>query len=251
MDVGLKDRFLESWGKYFDGAGLPLCFYYTNDESLIASPPGTLSRCVINVLNKVRDGKSLVLDVESVGCPGGKKYLGFKTSIRDDFEFFLSCGIPGSVEGERYKKSTGLVREMLQAETVFTAPGRFVVFKRWDKLEVLDKPAVAVFFAGPDVLAGLFTLANFDEAGPDGVFCPFGSGCSTIIRYPFLESLSPHPRGVIGLFDISARPFLLPNTLSFAVPWSKLMSMLANMDESFLVTPSWSKVRKRIMEGKA
>ena len=32
-----------------------------------------------------------------------------------------------------------------------------------------DDPAVVIFFAGADVLAGLFTLANFDEADPEAV----------------------------------------------------------------------------------
>ena len=35
------------------------------------------------------------------------------------------------------------------------------MFKRRDKLEESDYPAVAVFFAEPDVLPGLFALANY------------------------------------------------------------------------------------------
>ncbi len=34
------------------------------------------------------------------------------------------------------------------------------MFKRWDKLEESDDPAVAVFFAEPDVLPGLLAPAN-------------------------------------------------------------------------------------------
>ena len=42
------------------------------------------------------------------------------------------------------------------------APYRYIVFKRWDKLEKDDNPDVIIFFATPDVLSGLFTLSNYD-----------------------------------------------------------------------------------------
>ena len=35
--------------------------------------------------------------------------MGFTQELRPNFEFFLSCGIPGEMEGERYKKSQELV----------------------------------------------------------------------------------------------------------------------------------------------
>ncbi len=61
------------------------------------------------------------------------------------------------------------------------------MFRRWDKLSPEDNPEVVIFFARPEVLSALFTLANFDQADPNGVICPFGSGCSSIIHYPRLE----------------------------------------------------------------
>jgi hypothetical protein len=38
----------------------------------------------------------------------------------------------------------------------------FYVFKRWDTLDEADSPEVVIFFAPPDVISGLFTLANAD-----------------------------------------------------------------------------------------
>jgi hypothetical protein len=105
---------------------------------------------------------------------------------------------------------------------------------------------VGIFFARPDVLAGLFTLANFDEAEPNGVLAPFGAGCSSIIQYPYLEGKAARPRGVIGMFDISARPFVPPDVLTFSVPMAKLVRMIGNAEESFLITESWQKVQERI-----
>jgi hypothetical protein len=113
-------------------------------------------------------------------------------------------------------------------------------------LEKTDSPEVVIFFAQPDVLSGLFTLANFDEAEPNGVFAPFSAGCGSIVQYPYLEGRSRRPRGVIGMFDVSARPFVPGNVLTFSAPMNKFMQMIDNMEASFLITGSWQKVQKRI-----
>ena len=247
MDIAFRDRFTASWHKHFDGAELPITFYYTNDEGHAAlSKPGELNRCIIGALAEVRKGRSFTFNADSIGCAGGKRYTGYVTQMAPNFDYFLSCGIPGKVMGERYKKSPQLVKEAMQHMPDFKAPARFMVFKRWDNLDAADNPEVAVFFAIPDVLSGLFTLANYDEAEPNGVFAPFGSGCSSMIQFPYLEKDAARPRAVVGLFDVSARPFVPPGTLTFAVPAAKLERMAANMPESFLITPSWLAVRKRI-----
>lgn len=247
MDMRRKEEFLERWRKYFNGAELPITFWYTDDEGVAdrAEPPED-HRCFIADLTKIRQGKSLRFDLATVGCSGGKRYLGFTKDVMPNFEHFLSCGIPGTLEGERYKKSPGLVKEFEKRSPPFTAPARHVVFKRWDKLGEADTPAVVIFFAPPDVLSGLFTLANFDEPDLNGVYCPFCAGCGSIAKYPFLENNASHPRAVLGMFDVSARPFVPGSTLSFAVPMNKFTAMITDMDESFLITKSWEAVRRRI-----
>jgi uncharacterized protein (DUF169 family) len=247
MDVKVKEKFVERWKKYFNGADLPITFYYSNDvrgAEMVKTPSG--HQCIIGVLSRVRKGTSLCFNVESVGCAGGKRYLGFTHELMPDFEYFLSCGIPGKLEGERYKKTPELVKEALKRMPDFTAPARFVVFKRWDKLEPADNPEVVIFFGQPDVLSGLFTLTNFDEADPNGVFAPFSAGCGSIVQYPYLERDSNRPRGVLGMFDVSARPFIPKEMLTFALPMNKFQRMIENMEESFLITASWNKVKARI-----
>ncbi len=247
MDMEIKARFLELWEKYFDDAELPITFYYSRKEgSAEKVKPGTLARCLIGALGKVRNGRSLAFNAKAVGCAGGRKYLGFSKGIMRKFEYFLSCGIPGRMEGERYKKSPELVKELYKNLPHFKAPKPFIIFKRWDNLEAEDNPEVVIFFAHVDVVAGLFTLANFDLAHPEGVFTPMGAGCSTIVSYPYLEKDSPNPRAVIGMFDISARPYVQKDRLSFAVPMSRFITMMDNMEESFLITDSWKKLRKRL-----
>ncbi len=247
MDMRQKQVFLERWRKYFGGAELPITFWYTDDGGVAdgVQPPKD-HRCFLADLAKVRQGNSVRFDVSTVGCSGGKRYLGFSKDVMPNFEHFLSCGIPGTMEGERYKKSPELVKEFEKRSPPFTAPARHIVFKRWDKLGEADTPAVVIFFAPPDVLSGLFTLANFDEAELNGVYCPFCAGCGSIVKYPFLERDASHPRSVLGMFDVSARPYVPGSTLSFAVPMGKFNDMILHMDESFLITNSWKAVRRRI-----
>jgi hypothetical protein len=96
------------------------------------------------------------------------------------------------------------------------------------------------------VLSALFTLANFDQSDPNGVICPFGSGCSSIIYYPRLEQQGDHPRAVFGMFDPSARPCVPVDILTFAIPMHKFETMIGYMDESFLITKTWETVKSKI-----
>ncbi len=247
MDMKLKDRFLSLWKKYFNKAELPIAYWYADapgDAALVKEGEGP--RCIIGGLVRVRNGVSQAYDVDAVGCPGGKRYLGFRPNLMPDFEYFLSCGIPGKMEGERYKKSPEMVKEAMQEWPAFEAPAKYIVFKRWDNLNEADDPEIVVFFAPPDVLSGLFTLASFDEVAGTMNVTPFGSGCSSIVQYPYLESKKERPGTVIGMFDVSARPYVPDAALTFAAPMSKFRRMADNMEESFLITDSWRKVQKRI-----
>jgi uncharacterized protein (DUF169 family) len=247
MDMDFKKRFSELWARYFNQAELPIVFFYSEEnEATELVKAGSANRCIIKALQEVREGRSMRFNNAAVGCPGGKKYLGFSDHLVPNFEYFLSCGIAGRMEGERYKKSPEMVKEIMRQWPSFKAPTAYITFKRWDKLEAADQPAVVVFFAQPDVLSGLFTLANFDESRPEGVFTPMSSGCAAIVSYPYQEKNSPHPRAVIGMFDPSARPAVKKDQLSFALPLSRLVSLVANIPESFLTTSTWKEIQARI-----
>ncbi|MBI5239906.1 MAG: DUF169 domain-containing protein [Elusimicrobia bacterium] len=249
MDMALRDRFIELWAKHFDKAELPICLFYSDDQAYAALlRPVKGHVCMIGQLAAVRRGEDIAFTDGTIGCPGGRRYLGFSDELMPGFEHFLSCGIPGKLEGERYKKSPELVQEFMQGAPFLRAPGKYAVFKRWDRLSAADRPETAVFFAPPDVLSGLFTLAGYADRRRESVICPFGAGCAAIAQYPCLEARSPEPRAVLGMFDVSARPSVPERTLSFAVPMALLARMAGDMEESFLITASWAKVRARIAE---
>jgi len=246
MNTKDRESFLSQWKRYFNSSELPLTFYYTDKDGPGLVMPGSVNRCIIAALLKARKGEPMRFNAESIGCFGGKRYAGFDAQIMPNFEYFLSCGIPGKLEGERYKKSPEVVKASMEHLAPFDAPRKYIVFKRWDILEDEDDPEVVIFFAKPDVLAGLFTLANYDQTDSNSVISPFGSGCASIIYHPYFQSKASQPKPVIGMFDISARPFVDRYEISFAVPLNRFMTMVSNMDESFLITGSWKKIQKRI-----
>ncbi len=248
MDINLRDTFLRLWNEYAPGSELPITFGISTETSAMnRAPPPRDWRCLVCDLAKIRKGISLAFTKESLSCSGAEFYLGYASERRPEFRYFLSTGKPGVVDGERYKRSPEIVDAMDRKPVRIPAEGKCYLFRRWDQLTEEDAPEVAVFFARPEVLSGLFTLANFDQSDPNGgVICPFGSGCSSIVYYPWLEQQSAHPRAVLGMFDPSARPCVPVDVLTLAIPMKKFTQMIGYMEESFFITPTWEKVKKKI-----
>jgi uncharacterized protein (DUF169 family) len=247
MEITFKNTFIEKWKKYFANADMPVIFYYTDEiSSEERIDPQSDHRCIIKSLSKARNGTSIYFESNSIGCLGGRRYLGFSQKLRSNFEYFLSCGVEGELDGERYKKSPEIVNELMKLQPPFEAPGKYIVFKRWDKLDENDEPMVVIFFATPDVLSGLFTLAGYDEFRSDSIIVPFSSGCGSIVYHPYREARQENPRVVLGMFDVSARPYITPDVLTLSIPMKKFIEMVNNMDESFLITESWGKIKQRI-----
>lgn len=249
MNSQFYEFFILRWKKYFANAELPIGYFYT-DHILERDMGETVheDRCLIGNLKRVREGFSFVYEAASPGCAGGKRYCGFSQKLNSNFPYFLSYGIPGEIEGERYKKSPELVKKHLEKNPGFEAPGKYLVFKRWDKLEKGEAPLAVIFFATPDTLSGLFTLANYDYDDSNGVIVPMGSGCASIVNYPYLEAGAEKPKCVLGMFDVSARPCVPADRITFSIPMKRFEQMVLNMDESFLITESWHSVRSRLQE---
>jgi len=247
MESATRAKFIDIWNEYFPGAELPIAFWYANNPggTPIAQRSGDWS-CVICELAKVRNGGALAFDGDTLGCGGSKRYFGFAQELREGFEYFLSCGIAGIMEGERYKKTPEMVLKLLEIQPYFEAPAKYIVFKRFDALTDADEPHAFIFFAQPDTLSGLFTLSGYDEASYEAVIAPFAAGCSSIVFWAMQELAKGTNRSIIGMFDVSARPCVPETTLTFTIPAPRFMRMVDNARESFLITESWAKVRKRI-----
>jgi hypothetical protein len=245
MNIQLKSDFLEIWSKYFPEAELPIIFFHANEpHGVELAKTVTGWRCFIGDLAVVRRGQPMCYSKETVGC--GKRFLGLDSTLRPNFDEFLSCGISGQLEGERYKQSPELVAVWKESVPAVISDQKYIVFKRWDAIDEADQPEAVIFFATNDALSGLFTWANFDEPNAEAVAAPFGAGCASIVQYPLLEAKKERPRAILGMFDVSARPRVNHNILTFSIPFVKFEKMIGNAEQTFFITKSWNVVRDRI-----
>jgi len=247
MDAKLKDKFIENWGRYFPGIDLPFALFYSDDEKYWDDlRPQEGFGCMIAHFAPVLKGERVAFAEETIACPGGVRYSGFPTKPNPGMNHFLSCGIPGEMEGLRLKKTPELVEGSFGEHTLAEAGGRFLVATRLDLLETDETPEVVAWLAPPDVISALFYLAAFHSTDRSSVISPQSSGCGALINYPMAEKEKEHPRAILGMFDISARPYVRKDHLSFAVPLNLFEEMAANIEESFLITASWERVKKRL-----
>jgi len=239
--------------KFYNRLGLsehPLGVFYSDEEPAKGlRPKGGGRECLIALLKGARHhGGVVYFDENHIGCPGGAYYMGFRAMSMPKIEYFLSCGIPGEMEGERYIKTPERAREYFASTKPRKAPAKYGIFKALDKLTPREEPEVIIFFAPPDVLSGLFTLTNYAAQRTDAVRLPFSSGCGAIVTYPLKEAENENPQAILGMFDVSARPFVEANVLTLAMPTKLFHMLLDGQEESFLITKSWKVVRRRIGE---
>ena len=208
--------------------------------------------CVVTLLTAAMKGRQAVLSRRNFGCPGGAAGLGFGNlypHFPGGFEYFLSVGKgEGYPEGEAYKKTPDLVESFLKVMPFTDIPYEYVVFKPLSGLEAeKEEPKIIVFYANPDQLSALVVLANYGRTGNDNVVIPFAAGCQACCLLPLNESSKEQPKAVVGMIDISARPFIDADLLSFSLPFSMFREMEANVAGSFLDKHSWKKIADRIM----
>ena len=173
---------------------LPLLFRYT-DEPL--RPVEKVGGCFFKVLAQARGGQPVGLNAANIGCGGGKFYTGF--SPMPEF-------VPQLVSlRERYKQTPEMVLEFIAALDLRPAPKAWIEFVRVDAAGTFEGAEGVLFFATPDVLAGLVTWAGFDNDAPDAVAAPFGSGCSTVVSQAVREN-----RNGGRVFPGAVRPFGAP-----------------------------------------
>lgn len=225
-------RFKEAFG---DAAPLPIAIGYSNKP---AAEIGSVPKCMIGKISKVRAGESLTLCSENVICGGGGLYTAFKP-MPDRVPVFVS-------EVERYKKSKEMVLEYVDSLGINISDKPYLNFIRLDSLSRWDDAEALLFFATPDILSGLCTWAFYDNNSPDAVTTQFASGCASIVTFAINENRNKGRRCFLGMLDPSARPLVPENELTFTIPMSRFKEMLATMNDSALFQKAFTILKKRI-----
>ncbi len=217
-------------------AELPIVFWFSEEKIAETYKAG---RCIFSYFGQIREGKTVSLSIENIGCGGGKFYSGLAA---------MAPHIPEFVSHkERYKESPEMVLEFIAQMAVPRSQKPFVNFTRIDNLKDFNNIEGVLFLATPDILSGLATWAYFDNNSPEAVCTLFGSGCGNIITRAVIENASDGERTYIGLMDPSARQYLESNLLSFLIPMSRFKTMYHTMRRSCLFdTRDWARIRDRI-----
>ena len=195
-------------------------------------------KCIIGAISKVRDGESLTLCREIIKCGGAGLYTCFNP-MPERVPMFVS-------QIEHYKQTPEMVKEYVARLDIQITEKRYLNFVRIDKVENLDEMDGIIFFATPDILAGLSSWAFYDNNAPDAVSTQFASGCSSLVTFAVRENREGGRRCFLGMLDPSARLLVPKNELTFTIPTCRFKEMLGTMNDSALFQHAFSVVKKRI-----
>ena len=229
---GFIEKYRQAFG---EKAPLPIAFGYSDTPvSEIRSVP----KCLLGSISNVRHGNSLTLSAENVICGGGGLYTAF-TEMPERVPIFVS-------EVEHYKKTKEMVVDYVRGLNIELTQKPYLNFVSIDNLKEWSDAEVLLFFATPDMLAGLCSWAFYDNNSADAVVTQFSSGCASIVTRAISENKSGGRSCFIGMLDPSARPLIPENELTFTIPMCRLMEMLDTMDDSSLYQKAFSALRRRI-----
>lgn len=229
----------------------PIAIYFANErpEGAISLPEGKWA-CVVGMVTAAMRGKTVALSRKTVNCFGGGVGMCFGNwypKLPGGIEYFLSTGRgEGYRAGERYKQSPELAQSFVDALPMIDVEEEYVVMRPLHEMPEATEPDVVVMYADCDQLSALVVLSNYDREGGENVVFPFSAGCQSICLLPYAERLRDKPRSVVGMADISARPLIDRDLLSFAVPYKRFCELEANADECFFTAEAWARVAPRL-----
>lgn len=238
---------------------LPAAILFTREKPISAMEYAEgSSGCTVAMLTATVKGRQAVFSRSNYGCWAAGIGLGFvnRQDIPDNFIYVMSTGKKEEacqntgeleIEGGAFKKTPELAKTVLDVLPFTDIPYQYVVFKPLTEVDLSkEEPKVIVFYANPDQLSALVLLANYGRPGTNNVSIPFGAGCQSICLLPLYEATKDRPRAVVGMTDITARPAIDADLLTFSVPYALFREMEDNIPGSFLDKPAWQKVAARI-----
>ncbi len=207
--------------------------------------------CTIGNIWRARKKKTVAyFSQDRFGCPGGAFWMGMLKPQTDMIVHYVSSGIPGQLEGERYIATPDEMRTIFEYVDPQPTPARFIVFKPLSLFAEGETPELVCFFTRPESLAGLHQLVAFITGRPDSVRSPFSAACGSLVAWPLHYRARHEDVAVLGGWDPSARKYFKTDELSFTVPWTMFQTMLARWPQSFLGTKNWKLVQKKIARSK-
>ncbi|MDO5537469.1 MAG: DUF169 domain-containing protein [Desulfovibrionaceae bacterium] len=228
---------------------LGIAYVQTPPKGGTTLPEAQRHSCIINYLRMARRKKTPVwFAPDRVGCMGGWLYLGFSQPTEQlvgRISNFVTTGFPGR-EGEHYLPTPASMLRFLDELDIQPAPAPYCVAQPLSAFAGDKRPDLVCFFVCGEALTGLGMLAGFALDDHHAVQAPFGAGCSNIFAWPLHYQRKGQRKAVIGGMDPSCRPYVGTDELTFTVTADVLESMLEAAPHSFLGSPTWNSVLKKI-----
>jgi hypothetical protein len=236
-------------------APVAICLVDERPVTGVQFTPGRMG-CVASMLLAAARGRTVFFDRNTFGCPGGGAGLGFGdcyARMGFPIDRLLSTGGTAQLAngrsydmgaGELFHRTPEVTRRWLAEFPFREIPAIYVVAKPLAEVSE-DHPITLVHWhVNPDQLSALVTLAGFERGTVETATAPWGAACQAI-AYAYAEAERPHPRGVIGFFDISRRHQVEREILSFTAPYALHREMEAAVPDSFLCTDAWQRLLER------
>ncbi|MCD6570444.1 MAG: DUF169 domain-containing protein [Deltaproteobacteria bacterium] len=228
---------------------MPLAVFSTDEKPSSGFTPGQgwKFQCVVSCIRLAR--KKRTASYFSRGqnfCPGGMLYTNVIDEIPEFIAPYVSTGIPGVLDGERYCRTPEIVQRFLEAVKLPPDPLTYRVFKPIEKLTEGETPELVIFYARPEILSGLYTLVQYYTGGLNSVITPWGAGCTALYTWVKKYMLQGKEIAVLGGFDVTARPHMELEELTLSMPYNMFLEILKCYKESFIFTKSWPLVKRRI-----
>lgn len=228
---------------------MPLGAYYTNIPPAqgLTPAPGK-HECIINFMRKSRTKNiSVFFAADTPACMGGWTYLGFSDENYDKIAHFVSTGLPHT-NGEHYMPEPASMYRLFEDMNIQKVSARYCIVKPLNLIQDNEEPDFIIFFVRSERLTGLCHLAYFALNDHQAVALPFGAGCSGTFAWTRTYQQKGLRRAVIGCTDISCRPYMKTDELSFCVTPDILADMINAAPKSFLMGHSWQGVIKKIRQ---
>lgn len=202
--------------------------------------------CIIPLIYKSAQGKTVAIDKDTTGWNCSAFYLGYQDWIFEGIECFLSDGVVNGREGERFIKTSKQAKSFVEFYKPKTLNTKVTVFKPLSEFEQNETPEIVIFFVNPDELSALVYLLHFNSPeSDDRIVTRFISGCGSIVTLPVKLKNEGKNQAVWGMHDISVRRRLPKELMTLTMPFGLFAEINKDIDQSFITTDSWKAIKER------
>ena len=230
----------------------------TRPENALQMKAGLQGTCMMGLFAKVvAENAVAVFDDDTCGCGGAAVAFGFGNAYTADeysadmytalftkglsvvadkkryqhmMEHMSETDKAKFLDGERLFPTRERARRWISEEIpVYSSAKRYAIFKPLSQTHEDETPLSVIFTVNPVELSALIALTASIADTPCLSVTPQGAGCQMLANYVQQQAESEHPRGVIGLLDLAARPYIRPlipdDYLTYSVPWKMFLTL--------------------------